>query len=230
MNPTFDPNRFIYESPSVGPQGTAYVESAITRALRDPVGLRDFALLADGARLIPELTFPSRERVGGRLPRATSPEIALVDDLHVGNCWSFAGERSQLGLRLSEIIYPTYVTVDHIPAEIAADAGNAPRSMVLWGAVDGMANENRLQQLRDTVPALAPGSRVTPPVSHGYKYVPLVSFEYDIWAPSHVQTFRVDQWIKDSRMDFGVMILEIAGNWGGNGTCLYRVRIHGQPI
>ncbi|CDO77466.1 hypothetical protein BN946_scf184881.g10 [Trametes cinnabarina] len=206
----------------IEPHVKAYVENAIARALRDPVGLRDYALFADGARVISELTTPAGDRDVGRFPRPHSPEIALVDDIRIGSCWFFSGDQAQLGLQLSNIIYPTYVTIDHIPAEIAADAGASPHKMILWGAVDGSANERRLGHLSHD-PTFSPSlGRVAPTITHGYRYVALASFEYDIWASSHVQTFSVYPHIRSAKLDFGVMVLEILGNWGANGTCLYR--------
>ncbi|KAI0328922.1 hypothetical protein GY45DRAFT_1218561, partial [Cubamyces sp. BRFM 1775] len=64
------------------------------------------------------------------------PDIALVDDTHISCCWVFQGEDRQLRLKLSMLIYPTHVTIDHIPMEVAMDISTAPRQMVLWGAVD----------------------------------------------------------------------------------------------
>ena len=36
---------------------------------------------------------------------------------------------------LSAPIIPSHITIDHIPHAVAADIGQAPRYMILWGVV-----------------------------------------------------------------------------------------------
>ncbi|KAI0364230.1 hypothetical protein BV20DRAFT_956648 [Pilatotrama ljubarskyi] len=229
--------------PCLGPQ-LKVLDEAVRMALRDPVGLPDFALRAHGAGVLKELTTPKPPSKSLQDPEKPSinpgrssrfaeplgPDVALTDDMHIGKCWSVPDVKAQLGIRLSEMIYPTHVSIDHIPAEIAADAGAAPRSMVLWGAVDGPQNEVLLEELglRNALSSFI--ARSAPPVSFGYIFIPLAAFDYDIHASSTVQTFPVHQAIIDSRMYVGVVVLEITDNWGGNGTCLYRIRVHGHPL
>ncbi|PIL26903.1 hypothetical protein GSI_10041 [Ganoderma sinense ZZ0214-1] len=164
------------------------------------------------------------------LPSDSRPEAALSDDIRIGSCWLVPGSAAQLGLRLSAMIHPTHVSIDHIPFEIAADIGRAPRLMHLWGGVDGDTNEARLDGLSHTSRIAIPQTRlrIGPKVTHGYKFVRLGSFEYDIRSSSHVQTFALEPSFTDSGMYFGVVVLEIASNWGANATCLYRLRVHGD--
>ncbi|PIL31026.1 hypothetical protein GSI_05720 [Ganoderma sinense ZZ0214-1] len=206
------------------------VERAISRALRDPVGRRDFALLADGAILLPELTevVTSDGMRRGR-DRGTRPEVALNDDMRIGNCWSIPGTNGQLGFRLATMIRPTHVSIDHIPTEIAADISRAPREVALWGGVDGPYEDilrNFTYSRRVNLPTLY--GRSAPFTTHGYNFTLLAHFEYDIRAPTHIQTFRLLPYVVESDMVFGVVVLEILSNWGGKSTCLYRVRVHGE--
>ncbi|KAI1786032.1 hypothetical protein LXA43DRAFT_898749 [Ganoderma leucocontextum] len=206
------------------------IDRTVNRAFRDLIGRRDFALLADGGILLPELTevtsnrnfFRSRER-------GLHPEAALDDDLRIGNCWSIPGAAGQLGLRLSTMIHPTHISIDHIPLEIAADISRAPREIALWGGIDGpyRAVVHNLTRSDNVTPPAVRG-RSRPPSTHGYDFPLLAHFEYDIRAPAHVQTFPLQQYIVDSEMVFGVVVLEILSNWGGESTCLYRVRVHGD--
>ncbi|TFK89648.1 hypothetical protein K466DRAFT_486353 [Polyporus arcularius HHB13444] len=218
----------------VPPHIKAYVDRALSRAMRDPVGRRDFALLADGARVVRALTGAVS---AGRFYEAQThsvppPNVTLVDDLHVGNCWSMAAPTGQLGIRLSERIYPTHVTVDHIPVEIAADIGRAPRMMVLWGAIDGSVNIARLgnftQTHNDAITRTHGRSR--PHETAGCTFIPIASFEYDVRSHSHIQTFPVLSHVVDLEMYFGVVVLEVVSNWGSETTCLYRARVHGQGV
>ena len=51
----------------------------------------------------------------------------------------------------------------------------------------------------------------------------LTSFTYDPSAPSHIQTFPVDNEIVEMGLDVGIVIFQVLSNWGGDFTCLYRV-------
>ena len=227
-------NRRSFSSPmlrDLDPITKAYVDRAVNRALRDPVGRRDFALLADGAIIRPELTKVIAAKGTFDLPPDSRPEAALNDDMHIGKCWLIPGNAAQLGLCLSAMIHLTHVSIDHIPHEIAADVGRAPRSMLLWGGVDGEANEARLGDFIRSAKATSSHktARTGPKATRGYTFALLGSFEYDIRASSHVQTFSLEPYFAESGMYFGVVVLEIVNNWGSNCTCLYRLRVHGDP-
>ncbi|KAI0364520.1 hypothetical protein BV20DRAFT_1039373 [Pilatotrama ljubarskyi] len=209
----------------------AYVDRVISAKLRDPVGRRDFALHADGGRVMEDLTFPLPIHTSKQPPVSPlqNPERALQDDIHIGNCWHIPSRTGQLGIILPVHVYPTHVTIDHIPIEIAADIGRAPRNMLLWGVVDGELNRARylnFTSFEQLVPS-AMGRRA-PPVMGNNTYILLSSLEYDIYASSHIQTFQIDPRLIYSRMYFGIVVLEIVDNWGSTTTCLYRVRIHGD--
>ncbi|PIL24701.1 hypothetical protein GSI_12587 [Ganoderma sinense ZZ0214-1] len=118
---------------SLSPDVQAYVDQAILRISRDPVRRPDFALYANGGRVIPELTGIVRDDVLVLPSTDNSPNLSLSDDPRIGSCWKFPQDAGQLGFRTSEILFPTHVTIDHIPIDVAVDIGQAPRSMVLWG-------------------------------------------------------------------------------------------------
>ncbi len=215
----------------VSPAVKAYIDHAVSRATRDPVGRRDFALYADGGRMVSHLTKIASARGMTSPPPGGSADAAITDNIHVGNCWLFPGSSAQLGLKLSEMIHPTHVSIDHIPVEIAADIGQAPRTMVLWGSVDGSLNESYLREATRSLAILSPKlrGRTSPKVTGpDHTYIPLAHFDYDVRAPSNVQTFTMEEYVLDSDLYSGVYVLEILDNWGGQSTCLYRVRIHGQ--
>ncbi|TFK81046.1 hypothetical protein K466DRAFT_578729 [Polyporus arcularius HHB13444] len=208
----------------------AYVRRLVSSAMRDPVGLQDFALHALGAKVLPQLTTMAPGRWRGSLPQ-NAPEEALRDSLHVGQCWLVKGTSAQLGIALHSPVYPTHVTVDHVPLEIAPDIGQAPRRMLLWGLVEGKNNLGLYHELSpERAPDVFPADlgRNGPPVSGLSRFVLLASFEYNIFAPFHIQTFPVNPAIVDTGFYFGIVVLEILDNWGGDTTCLHRVRVHGH--
>ncbi len=217
---------------TLGPEAESYVRQLVLNTLRDPVGRCDFALQAAGAKVLSYLTssppVSDKHLHGGAMARA-GPNAALRDDLRLGECWRIAGASAQLGVGIPELIHVTHVTINHIPIELASDIGEAPRKMFLWGVIDGPLNHALYRNWTEDGPALHPPGlgRIGPPMSRNHLYVLLATFEYDINAPFYVQTFQVDPSVS-SKFYFGMFVLEIVDNWGGESTCLYRLRIHGS--
>ncbi|OSC99349.1 hypothetical protein PYCCODRAFT_1343710, partial [Trametes coccinea BRFM310] len=189
------------------------------------VPMRDYALAADGGMVYGELTWSFHD-----MHAASFPELVLDDDTRAGHCWSFSGSRAQVAISLPEFIYPTHVTIDHIPGAIAADIGQAPRRMVLWGVVDGAANRKRYQNKLDDIRANNTLGRDHPPLTKdGYLFIQLSNFVYNITNTRNVQTFALRDDLRDPELDLniGLLVLEVVDNWGSDSTCVYRVRIHG---
>ncbi|KAJ2985920.1 hypothetical protein NUW54_g9981 [Trametes sanguinea] len=204
------------QSDEITPAIQAYIDASVRRALRDQVGKRDHALHVHGGRVMEAITTPTTLQGA-----SSSPEMALNDDMKVGMCWHVSSRSFQLGIVLSRLIYPTHISIDHIPWEIAADAGEAPRSMLLWGVVDGKWNDVVVQELRRTrqLPVPIPPGRASPAIPGEYNYVLLASFQYDIHSPSLAQTFPVDPVVSSSLTYFGILVLEVVDNWGSASTC-----------
>ncbi|KAI0651248.1 hypothetical protein C8Q79DRAFT_899775 [Trametes meyenii] len=218
----------------VSPAIQAFVHAAILRSLHDPVGLRDHALRAYGGRIVPSITSPS---FNGISPSSQGTylhppaEVVLNDDLHIGTCLHFPNGTGQIGVLLPHLLYPSSFSVDHIPWEVSAAVGEAPRTLLVWGVVDGHSNDLAMEQLHQahqiSIPIL-PGRSGPPLFGQFNSYVLLSSFQYNLYGPHPVQTFTVDPAILASRMYFGIFVFEIIDNWGAPSTCLYHVRIHGE--
>ncbi|RDX39920.1 hypothetical protein OH76DRAFT_1367002, partial [Lentinus brumalis] len=201
-----------------------YVQQSIRRAMKDPVGRRDFALAADGARIAPKLT-SSFDNTSDARP----PTNILDEDMRSASCWAFPDDHAQVSIKLHEFIYVTHITIDHIPRDIATNIQEAPHRIVLWGIVDGKGNQDRRKAALESL-HMSPLSRLGdgPPVKAQGTFLPLAAFDYDIDAQSHVQTFPVDPAVIASRIYFGAVVIEVKSNWGADFTKVYRVRIHGD--
>lgn len=199
-------------------------ESFATHASQLQAGQRDFALRADGGRIVAELTTRSSST---SKRHDNDPAMAIEEDVRVGQCWNINTLPAQLGIVIPELIHPTHVSVEHIPRAIAADIGKAPRNLTLWGVVDGRANQDlfNVLDLSDKFTL----DRRTPRIPKGHIYAPLATFVYDINSIQRVQTFSVLDMYLGSGLTFGVFVLELEDNWGSRSTCLYRVQIHGIP-
>ena len=207
------------------------MDQAIARGLQDPVGYPDFALYVHGGRIIGDLT---RTINGARLVPHTSlqaPTLSILDDSRIGECWSISSNRAQLGIKLARNIFPTHITIDHIPKAIALNIGHAPRSLMVWASVDGPENRRLAENIRQARNITYPSSlnRTSPLQKLHLDFIPIATFEYDIHATSHIQTVPIAPPIVDSKMWFGVIVVEILSNWGVDETCLYHVHVHGHP-
>ncbi|KAH7903957.1 hypothetical protein BJ138DRAFT_1107231 [Hygrophoropsis aurantiaca] len=221
----------------------AYLEQAIQQALlrysKDFVGRQDYALRRAGGEIIPELTAPrlidqepwTASIVSSRKPKVVrnGPEVVLDEDLHTGSCWRFGANSGQVGISLSERISITHVTIDHIAKELTSTIELAPRTIILWGVVDGgtLLTEVALKSATGKAAELLASTK-GPAISTGFQFAPLAWITYDIHTNSHVQTFQVFDYITSSNMTFSMVVVEIVDNWGAPSTCLYRVRVHGQ--
>lgn len=223
--------------------GLSNTDSGITRP--------DLAASAGGARVIPRLTSKTMavqpasiaERLSsffaGRSPTAFGrpPVTALHHETQNGHCWPLEGSQGQLGVALAAPTYVDAITIDHVAKQLAYNMGSAPRDMEVWGMVEGQDNEERVRAWREKRKAEAGSRGQEAPEEPEYpvtldrypEFLRLANFTYDINAGKAVQSFPVDQEIKNLGVDFGVVVLRILSNWGREEfTCLYRFRMHGE--
>jgi Sad1/UNC-like protein len=220
------------------------VDSAMARHSKDTIAKADFALHSGGAVVIPSLTSDTHEikphgvrqqvisyLTGHGYAIGRPPITALHHETHVGHCWPFEGAQGQLGVTLSRIVQIEEITIDHVARDIAWDMSSAPRKMEVWGLVEGASNFDKAAAL-DAARTKAGQEIPMQPRSlpHSVRYVRISQFEYDANAPHAVQTFTVDEDVRASGMDFGIVVLRVLSNWGQQFTCLYRFRVHGRMI
>ncbi|TFK82793.1 hypothetical protein K466DRAFT_446041, partial [Polyporus arcularius HHB13444] len=186
------------------------------------IGRRDFALHAVGGIIFSDLT-----SVAHPSSSAYPPDTAISDDFRLTGCWRVPGSHLQIGVVLSETIYPSHFTIDHVPRLLAHNIHEAPRKVILWGVVDGSPNQATYSHLHDSLASLAVFNRSGPPMHAGYTFVPLAVSEYDPSTGPHVQTFPVHPKVVESGIDIGLVVLDVLGNWGADATELCRLRVHG---
>ncbi|KAI0768136.1 hypothetical protein BD413DRAFT_614790 [Trametes elegans] len=234
------------------------VDAAVLRNSKDTLARVDYALHSAGAHIIPSLTSDTAEvRPSGFLSQISGlltggngfavgrpPITALHHEIHTGHCWPFPGHQGQLGVALAAPVYISDVTIDHAAKEVAMDQRSAPRQMELWGLVEGQDNiakfrEWKQQRAAAREEAEANGVPIAPElVEDAYprslprnpEYVRVANFTYNIHAPEHVQTFPAREDVRALGIDFGVVVLLVKSNWGKEFTCLYRLRVHGDPV
>jgi SUN domain-containing protein 1/2 len=214
-------------------------EYTILKWSKDTIALQDFALARSGAVVVPILTHSTmspRHNSGdspqNELNSSHSPWRILEADLQYGNCWRFEGSEGHIGVALPIPVVISHITIDHIAKELTTDMGSAPRSMVLWGLVEGKANMARHSRSQ-----LHPSTRAPPRAAAAATqarsgkafFLELASFDYDAsQSKSYIQTFPIYKDVQEAGLDFGIVLLEVQSNHGADFTCLYRLRVHGD--
>ncbi|OLL24411.1 Spindle pole body-associated protein sad1 [Neolecta irregularis DAH-3] len=209
------------------------VQSALLKYTSDTVAKTDFALYTAGGRINPFLTSPTwRTRPRKFLEKLVSPvidlsqhghppAIAIDSDNAPGQCWAMPGHFGYLGLRLSQTIYVSDITVDHIHPDIATNIESAPKEMEFWVEVDDLRLRSQIREFT--------GDEQEPPFGQwGGKYVKLLDFTYDVQKGQVAQTFTIPIAIKRMNIPVRDVIFRVTNNSGlEKYTCLYRVRVHG---
>jgi SUN domain-containing protein 1/2 len=237
------------------------VDSAVSQYGKDNLARPDFALHSSGAKTIATLTSPTFEIrpsnfrgqlmgmvTGNGYAIGRPPVTALHHELHNGHCWPFAGTEGQLAVALAAPTYISDITIDHVAKEVAFDMRSAPREMEVWAMVEGKDNVAKVKAWQKEKAAHKEEARkmakemglpfveeVNTPyprtLPKSPQYIRIANFTYNIHAPRNIQTFPVDEEIRNLGVDFGIVVLRIKSNWGRDDyTCLYRLRVHGQRM
>lgn len=217
------------------------VETALHRYSTDTLAMPDYALYSSGARVNPLLTSPTYyhspksfvKRLGSYLFGGAGstwghqPAMALFQDTNVGMCWAFPGSQGGLGIRLSEKVLITDVSVEHVHREISKNIGSAPRQWSLYALISDDAARSQIESINDGL------YDYIPPANLPRGYTLLIKGEYDINNDEDktIQTVPVPAAIRRLNIPVEQVIFTVGSNWGNaDYTCLYRVRVHGQGL
>ncbi|KAK6903002.1 hypothetical protein I203_108263 [Kwoniella mangroviensis CBS 8507] len=204
------------------------IDAALLRYSKDTIARTDYALFTAGARVIPQLTsdtliLSSASRfgkfvLGSKDVQGRPPATALHPDTSVGSCWPFKGPQGSLGVMLTRRIKVTDITLEHAPRELALDMTTAPKIVIVMGVVDNEDDKRKLQEWWSEK-----NESESPP-----DHLPLTTIQYDINSISNIQTFPISDEIQSLGIKIGIVIFKVEDNHGGDLTCLYRVRVHGE--
>jgi hypothetical protein len=199
---------------------TRMIDNAIIKYHQDYLALPDYALASSGARIIPRLTSAtyqlepteSLKRIIHKLIpfRDSSSAITVLHpETNVGRCWPMLGNNGSIGILLSKTITVTGVTIEHAGTQVLTDRRSAPKDFAVWGVYG-----EHLGQQSDAAWS-----------EHGQHVIELATGQYDAHDPMAVQSFPVAPQ-KPTR----IVVIRILDNWGHpDYTCLYRIRVHGEP-
>nr|XP_032834693.1 SUN domain-containing protein 1 isoform X2 [Petromyzon marinus] len=186
----------------------AIVQSALRLYEEDKIGKFDFALESAGGTVI---SVRCSEAYSQQIALITlfgvplwytsqSPRVIIQPDVYPGDCWAFKGSRGYVAIKLSDTIYPSDFTLEHIPRALSptGDITSAPKDFAVYGLDEEIQQEGYLlgQYMYD---------------KHGD---PLQMFHMSNSTVAH---------------PFGIVELRILSNWGNSEyTCIYRFRVHGE--
>ena len=212
-------------------------------AIQAHLSLRNATTCARNPHGVPSLNgltafdFASLDAGGRHLANFTSggsfPDHALTSSLDEGQCWLLPGVVGHLGICLPSPVIVTHFSIDHAVLPAVTHQRDAPRSMILWGWLEGRSNlavfnsSSHLRGLSHSQPALA--TTETLQEFQPGLFVELAHVEHNPFdGDNHRQTFAVHSDVSAAGLHFGILVLEIRGNWGDHTTCLYGLRIHGH--
>uniref|UniRef100_A0A2R9C8Q7 Sad1 and UNC84 domain containing 1 n=1 Tax=Pan paniscus TaxID=9597 RepID=A0A2R9C8Q7_PANPA len=191
-------------------QARAIVNNALKLYSQDKTGMVDFALESGGGSILSTRCSETYETKTALMSLfgiplwyfSQSPRVVIQPDIYPGNCWAFKGSQGYLVVRLSMMIHPAAFTLEHIPKTLSptGNISSAPKDFAVYGLENEYQEEGQL----------------------------LGQFTYDQDGES-LQMFQALKRPDDTA--FQIVELRIFSNWGHpEYTCLYRFRVHGEPV
>ncbi|KLT41710.1 hypothetical protein CC85DRAFT_303032 [Cutaneotrichosporon oleaginosum] len=211
------------------------VDASLLRYSNDKLGMVDYALYSAGARVIEGTTSPTLQLTeepglfgrlwGKRAVHARPPHVALHPDTTVGQCWAFEGSIGDLGVLLSQPdVLVSSITIDHVAKALASDISSAPKDIEVWVTIEGEEDRTKARQYLENSP-LRDELTSMPQTEENILVAKIV---YDINSATPTQTFPVPKEFVDLGISTRITTFRVLSNWGGEVTCIYRVRVHGS--
>ncbi|KAI8822192.1 UNC-like C-terminal-domain-containing protein [Fimicolochytrium jonesii] len=203
----------------------------------------DYALGSGGGRIIPKLTSmrysvgfgtPFLDLVGYKRKPGKDPMTLLQPETQPGNCWPMKGSIGQFGIQLIRPIIPTALTIEHAPKEswTSHESISALRHFELYAVYNPSSTFETAAAANATNTDMDANATTPPPRLH------LLTAEFNPHV-SATTTFAVPGTVVEAlrgvleRTGVAVpaVMVKVKGNWGHEEwTCVYRVRVHGEPV
>ena len=216
-------------SSSTSAPATSDIASALEHFAADRTNRVDYALASSGGRVVAHspthrAALSSSSVASKLLAWFTSPHLpevpadALLDaDMSVGHCWPMQSRQGSVIIGLRERVHISGISLQHASINVLPDGGaSMPRRVRLSGVEDEQLDEARRQVTQGGEEELI-GSV-------------LGQFEYERDG-SQVQQWTVGKGKGQHGRGYQYVRLDVLSNYGNNNyTCIYRVRVHGEPV
>ena len=170
-------------------------------------------------------TLGFRENVNG-------PETALQPWQEPGECWCTPRTKhglAQLSVYPAYNMTPTHFTLEHINWNTLLHRGNVPKVLEVWAEVSDAATADRLRELNEKIPGYhQPSDFPNPPGSRGTRFACVGQFTYDQDTDGIVMTKPLYPGLQELGLAPKRVVVRVLENYGGEVTCLYRVRLYGE--
>ncbi|KAJ3490957.1 hypothetical protein NLJ89_g11386 [Agrocybe chaxingu] len=203
------------------------LERAFYDLSRDGIGLADLASRYNGGHVLLALTTPSLAHDAEKYVTPFSV-LEAANTLHPGQCWLIHGSSGQFGIGFRRPVAISHISIDHIAKELSFNMANAPKEVLVWGILGKQSptGTQNLSKIPTSIDFMG-RTRDRPLIEdHRSTFVPIAAVNYDINGSNFIQTFPVFSGLNS--ISFDGVVVEILGNWGGDTTCLYRIRVHGR--
>lgn len=205
--------------------------------------LRNFALHAGGADVIPDFTTSTR---GLSTPsvfyrtltsftgldcmegHVNLPYVALEDHVHIGDCWEYDSAHGYLGIHLPEPVVISNFSIHHVARQLlsAHARKQSPKDVVLWGLIDDIEGLKTLTKGETRSPFIFSKIGKLPSyIQPTHRFVEVATLHYDA-SSSSLRQYQTST----MNLPIQIVIIEILSNYGAPTTCLYHVGIHGTSI
>ncbi|XP_067101573.1 SUN domain-containing protein 1 isoform X2 [Osmerus mordax] len=185
------------------------VRNALKLYSEDRTGLVDYALESGGGSIMSTRCSETYETKTALMSLfglplwyfSQSPRVVIQPDINPGNCWAFRGSSGYLVIRLSMKIRPSAFSMEHIPKALSPT-----------GRISSAPRQFTVYGLDDE-------SQEGGKLLGNYTYVE---------DGDALQTYPVSEENVDA---YQIVEIRVLSNWGHQEyTCLYRVRVHGEPV
>ncbi|XP_046888553.1 SUN domain-containing protein 1 isoform X8 [Hypomesus transpacificus] len=185
------------------------VRNALKLYSEDRTGLVDYALESGGGSIMSTRCSETYETKTALMSLfglplwyfSQSPRVVIQPDINPGNCWAFRGSSGYLVIRLSMKIRPSAFSMEHIPKALSPT-----------GRISSAPRQFTVYGLDDE-------SQERGKLLGNYTYVE---------DGDALQTYPVSEVNVDA---YQIVEVRVLSNWGHQEyTCLYRVRVHGEPV
>ena len=219
---------------SLSPSVLSDITAALERFAADRTNEVDYALASSGGRIVAHspthsAVLSSSSVVSPLLSLFTSrhlPEVpaeAMLDaDMSVGHCWPMQRQRGGVIIGLRERVRISGLSLQHASVNVLPDGGaSMPRMVRLTGVDDDQLDEAK-RQVREGE-GIGEASQQSGTM--------LGQFEYEREG-SQVQHWSISgKGQGKGGRGYQYVRLDVLSNYGNsNYTCIYRVRVHGEPV
>ena len=154
-------------------------------------------------------------------------------------CAPRSGGKLQLAIEVERPILPTELVVEYMSKQASPEGymSTAPKELELWIRVE---DDDVRAKLNQAITRLHPelwensspqGKELILSRDLGEKYVPVGRWMYDIYAPSHVQGFKMAAPLLELGVQTTKVAIRVNSNWGNvDYTCINRFRMHGVDV